>query len=881
MSPVESRDRSDLVLNPGEFAFVQDRSKGNISVNVGPLKTSMSDTESTVSWDDERRRFRSVEQGAAVQSFVTATEGSYVVLRNPAKTRGRPEQGKATNVIELEQGRRIHMNGPVHFPLWPGEVANVIEGHQLRSNEYLIARVYNEDEALAHWDDAVMKPQVSANGKPHGDKPQVSADGNEPAESGPPGGIDPARLRTGQLLVIRGNEISFFVPPTGIEVLPDSVEVLPDSVAPGGDYVRRAVTLERLEYCILLDEDGNKRYVRGPNVVFPEPTETFMEKGGQHKFKATELSKISGIFVKVIEGYQEEDGQSYKVGDELFITGKDSPIYFPRQEHAIIKYGPPKGDGGQDAVYYAVAVPAGEGRYVLDRDRGEVKLVRGPTMLLPDPRREVIVQRVVDPSTIDLWYPGNKAAREHNEALQKIQQEHVAAGISYLAANAVGSAGSVRSLRSASPDYSEALVGANLATQDSYEVLGGKKQLVQDSLKRGTSFTPPRTVVLDTKYDGAVAVSPWTGFAVQVVGKTGKRKVVAGPATQLLDYDETLSVMELSTGTPKSDQNPIRTVYLRVQNNRVSDIVTVETRDLCKVNITVSYRVNFEAGQEERWFAVENYVRFLTEHCGSRIRNTVKRLGIEEFYANPIDVVRTAILGPSAEGKRPGLAFAENGMRVYDVEVLQVAITNQDIAKLLVDSQHTTVKETLAVAQSEQKLARTLRLEEVSRQEAEAKAATQEVLGRIRGTTTARELALDLADADAAAAVGAREKELEEELQAVLDSIAEHERNRAEATERREFALRKDQLDAEAAALKARMEAFGGNLADAMTRFADQSLMERLAESLAPLALLENQSVTNLFGRYIEGTPMAAVLDAFKARTTRDNGGARSRVTGT
>ena len=33
------------------------------------------------------------------------------------------------------------------------------------------------------------------------------------------------------------------------------------------NYVREAVTLERLEYCILLDEDGNKRFIRGPAVV--------------------------------------------------------------------------------------------------------------------------------------------------------------------------------------------------------------------------------------------------------------------------------------------------------------------------------------------------------------------------------------------------------------------------------------------------------------------------------------------------------------------------------------------------------------------------------------------------------------------------------------
>jgi major vault protein len=46
--------------------------------------------------------------------------------------------------------------------------------------------------------------------------------------------------------------------------------VVPDAA---GVYVREAVTLERLEYCILLDEDGNKRFVQGPAVVFPEPTE--------------------------------------------------------------------------------------------------------------------------------------------------------------------------------------------------------------------------------------------------------------------------------------------------------------------------------------------------------------------------------------------------------------------------------------------------------------------------------------------------------------------------------------------------------------------------------------------------------------------------------
>ena len=65
------------------------------------------------------------------------------------------------------------------------------------------------------------------------------------------------------------------------------------------------------------------------------------------KFRAIELNEISGIYVKVIASY-EEDGKKYKVGDELFITGKEQMIYYPRAEHSIIKY------GDQDIHYYQI-----------------------------------------------------------------------------------------------------------------------------------------------------------------------------------------------------------------------------------------------------------------------------------------------------------------------------------------------------------------------------------------------------------------------------------------------------------------------------------------------------------------------------------------------
>ena len=173
--------------------------------------------------------------------------------------------------------------------------------------------------------------------------------------------------------MIRGTDVSFYIPPTGLGVVPDA----------HGRHVRDALTLERLEYCILVDEDGRKRYERGPQVVFPSPTEVFVEQGGQRKFRAIELSELHGLHIKVIAPYEQ-----YKEGDELFITGKQTAIYYPREEHSLIRV-----DGRERHV--AVAIPAGEGRYVVDRATGVIRIVRGPAMFLPDPIREVLVRRVL------------------------------------------------------------------------------------------------------------------------------------------------------------------------------------------------------------------------------------------------------------------------------------------------------------------------------------------------------------------------------------------------------------------------------------------------------------------------------------------------------
>lgn len=278
-------------------------------------------------------------------------------------------------------------------------MAKVVHGHRLKNNEYLLIRVYDEQAARTNWIEQAIaiKSSQDETKKENITKENIATDV-----------IKPEDLKMGRLLIIKGTDVSFFIPPTGVEVAADT----------RGEFVREAVSLEQIEYCQLVDQNGSKRYERGPKVVFPKPTERFItakedtEEKPSRKFRAIELNPNSGIYIKIIADYKEDD-KTYTVGEELFITGKDQPIYFPREEHAIIKYGD---EGLEQEIHYGIAIPKGEARYVMDRDSGDISLVKGPRVFLPDPRKQVIVRRIIEPTTCQLLYPGNI------EALNAIMQ---------------------------------------------------------------------------------------------------------------------------------------------------------------------------------------------------------------------------------------------------------------------------------------------------------------------------------------------------------------------------------------------------------------------------------------------------------------------------
>lgn len=786
--------QKDLVLSTNEFVFIQSKTNGQIKTYTGPIMVTISAQESMVVFNSKTKRFEETgDFEKARQIFTSAPEGWYVVLKNPAKDSTHPDAAKAMNSPELNIGKKINVAGPCSFSLYPGQMTKVIQGHRLRSNQYLIARVYDAD--------AASKSVATI----------VDAEGKEVETTA-------TKYFVGQLLVIKGTEVSFYMPPTGIEVIADN-----------GEYVRDAVTLERLEYVILKDESGSKRYVSGPSVVFPEPTETFVESGNKKGgviFRALELSPISGIYVKVIADYVENKVE-HKTGEELFITGNDQMIYYPRPEHALIQY-----DGKY--MHHAIAIPEGEGRYVLNRLTGDIKTVTGPAMYLPDPRTEVVVKRKLSKRECELFYPGNREVLEYNQGLSEIATEKLArSGKANAITDAINCA------------YSTANATDSLAI---FEATA--------NISRGVSYTKPRTITLDTKYDGVVSIDVWTGYAVCVVSKSGKREVVVGPATRLLNYDETLQPISTSEGD---------TVFLKLNNNKITDVINAQTSDYVDVQVKLTYNVDFN-GDKSKWFEVDNYTRFVTDYMRNAIKIAIKDYDIQNFYADSTAIIRTEVLD-----EETGVhTFKNNGAVITDVEVVSVSV-ERSVAELLEQHQEEILSKSLELADADAKMQVVTALAEVEKKEADLAAANKlyklELDQKFKEEQLSKEEAIKAKLRAAAEAENKAKADMQEVLAAINDATIAREKAQRDAEIEYQKSLAKieeDKQKAYAATVVEMLGAIQPGLIEAIQGSTNAELANGIGQAVAPYAIAGGQDISTVVSQMLRGTTMEDILKNFK-----------------
>lgn len=632
----DTRER-DILVATNEYAYVQDLTKGDIVLYVGPTKISLSNTERLVDYQHGRFVPIRADEGQAVALFATATSSQYIVLENPPKDPAvKPTKGN-NSAVELRVGRKIVVPGPATFPLWPGQRARVVDGHALREDEYLVVRVYDEGHAQP----------------------------------------------IGTELIVRGTDTSFYVPETGLEVVPAS----------GGSYVRKARRLRRgtgLHLRVV------KSFVAGAAEIFPEGR--------------------------------------YEAGQDIFIADREG-FFFPTASVEIV---------GE-----ILAIPLGEreGIYVRDIATGRIATASGPTNFLPDPTRVEIVARALD---------------EERAALYGVSKDR----------------------------------------------------------------SPTR----------ALAIHVPSSFAVLVTAKD-KREVVRGPQTRVLDYDEDLEVLELSTGRPKSGEKTLRTCFLQIEGNKVSDVVRLKTSDHNEIEVAVSYRVSFVGPDETRWFNVEDYVGLLCDHAGSLLRGAARASSIEAFYQNSTEILRTAILGEKREGEpRPGRHFEENGMWIYDVEVLDARILDPEVQTLLSGAQKDAIVADVTRRQELLELETQRLKEQVRRAICDEQSQTMGA----EETRVAKKRAVDVATAEAAVAV---------------TSVAEDARL---AAREREHELDKKMLDARVGAFREQMAALAPELVATLKTLGHQTLAAELAKSVSPLAILGGESVTDVVERLLGALPIGA-----------------------
>jgi len=882
----------DLVLAQGTYAFVQNRSDtGEVTISVGPAFVTLSGNDTLVTMD-RNGSFQPAGREGAIFQCIVARKGQYVVLHNPSfrdENRSElslPGKGKAQKAPNLEFGHQVPVPGPISMALWPGQTAAVIEGCRLRLNDYVIVEVFDEAEAREHWSQAVLEVQHTGSVESDAEHDQgemetaPSEDKTAPVRDVPTSGdvvteaFDASQLVQGQRLVITGDRYRFFIPPRGVRVVPDEQ----------GNHVRAAVTLELLEYCVLQDEGGTKRYVVGPAVVYPRPTENFREitantdEGTRtiRSFRGIPLTDISGVHVQALTDHDYLNGMSLTKGREYFFTGKDTGVYMPNADQAIITYGQRDGGGRRRKVHYAVDLPdAGTGRYVMDRQTGEVKLVIGPKMFLPNPVDEVIVQRSLNPRMVELLYPGNQEAQAANSAIRE------KAGLSQAGEDQIGSSrASSRGQRFATDELEEEPLRETVdLTRDADDIVAG------DLIDRPSRYTPPRSVVLDSsKYDGAVRVELWPGYAILIVNSNGERRVEVGPKVVLLEYGENVQVIELSKGTPKSAGQMVADVYLRTDNNTVSDEIVVETADLVDVKIRLSYQVDFvtlgEDAEEQaesrfRWFAVRNYVQFLADRIRSLVRRDVGRRTVQEFNQNSSDILRDLILGKAAEdgSGRPGRFFSENNMLIRDLDVLDVDVQDIEVMDLLERDQRTAVQQTLLLQQAERERDLEAQLQVALQATSDARHATTLHTFELQEALAVAQQEGELADIERRTArlkleimnkIDSRKLEDEAELarQQALDTIAQAELLRDKAESDEELRVAKERLQQEFEKIVAEVDAevkragaVSEDLIAALKVFGDQDALARMAEAMAPMALLGGKSVVNVVSTLFGNLP--------------------------
>ncbi|KAA3670467.1 major vault protein [Paragonimus westermani] len=328
------------------------------------------------------------------------------------------------------------------------------------------------------------------------------------------------------------------------------------------------------------------------------------------------LGLKDGLVLRAVQQIFEESNTTCKdVAPKLRQPGERWLIRGP------CEYVPPV---GVEVVEKRTAIPLGEseGIYVRNTQTGEVRVVTGTTYMLTEDEEHW--EKQLPTSVIELL--ADEEVRFRNRI-------HLAE-VSY-----------------PSP------VSACAMIQDYFECEEAD-EYGESSLILPEEPKPFQVISLQVPHNAAAQINDY---------RQNKSRVEFGPVLVMLGPHEQFTLLSLSGGKPKRP-NVVKSLYLLLGPDFVTDMVVVETADHARLSLQLSYNWIFDTTE-----AMENPVE------------ADKLFSVPDF--NSARTIRVACLGLDESGKvQNSCMFTENRLRITGVDIQAVAPTDERTRELLMKS---------------------------------------------------------------------------------------------------------------------------------------------------------------------------------------------------
>ena len=263
----------------------------------------------------------------------------------------------------------------------------------------------------------------------------------------------------------------------------------------------------------------------------------------------------------------------------------------------------------------------------------------------------------------------------------------------------------------------------------------------------------------------------------------------------------------------------------------------------------------------DKWFSVDNYIKFLCDKIRSDVKRGVKQYSIQAFYNDYSEIVRKLIL--NGEESR---AFDDNGMILKDVDVLSINV-DSEIRAMLENNQRQMIHNMLSLQMAEANFEREKKEVAMMLETSALKhnADLNELAARMEREEKARHLMT--AQSRFEEHENKVKLEAKQEQDKIIGMIESEQLERKKISEAQRLEIREREIEQAskeknvyAETVAKVVEAISPDLIAAMQSNSNAETLRVVAESMAPLAIARGESVADTVNTLLRGTSIENML---------------------